>query len=49
MVANQEVEDLVKNCKMCIQTLSKRPEPLIPTPAFQFPRQKIATDLFELK
>ena len=46
---NREIEDLVKNCKMCIKTLNNPPEPLIPTPTPQFPWQKIATDLFEYK
>ena len=45
----REIEELIKNCRMCIKNSDNPPEPLIPTPTPKLPWQKIATDLFEYK
>lgn len=45
---SRQVEDLVKNCRTCIQETKQRPEPLEPSEVPHRPWEKVATDLFEL-
>jgi hypothetical protein len=45
---SRQVEELVKNCRTCIQEAKQRPEPLEPSEVPQRPWQKLAKDLMEL-
>ena len=43
-----EIQDMVKNCRVCAKDREHRVEPLIPTPFPERPWQMVTTDLFEL-
>ena len=45
----REVENMVKQCPVCTRTFTPRKQPMIPTDLPDYPWQKIATDLFQLK
>lgn len=46
---SKELENVVKQCKICIQESKNRHEPLMPSKFPDRPWQKIATDLFHLE
>ena len=43
------LEEFIKNCTICQQTIPPNREPLISTPLSNHPWEKLAADLFELK
>ena len=45
----RQIYDFISQCPECCKDASPRREPLMPTPLPEFPWQKAATDLFELK
>ena len=45
---NKQVEDLVKNCQVCIKQRQNKAEPLISSVLPEIPWQNICADLFEL-
>ena len=46
---SRQINDLAKRCPECVRDLTPRCEPLIPTTLPDYPWQKVASDLFQLK
>ena len=46
---NREIQDPVRQCRVCALQRENKPEPLITTPLPDRPWQVVATDLFQLK
>ena len=46
---SRQISELVSQCPQCCQDAPPRKEPLISTPLPEFPWQRAATDLFELR
>ncbi|KAL5004391.1 hypothetical protein ScPMuIL_017847 [Solemya velum] len=46
---NREIEDLVRNCTICVKQKADHAEPLRPTPFPERPWQKVGSDLFQIK
>ena len=46
---SREISSFISKCPACCRDAPPRREPLIPTPLPEFPWQRAATDLFELK
>ena len=42
----RDLENFIKDCPTCQQTLPPQQEPLLPTPLPDYPWEKLATDLF---
>ena len=46
---SQQIEDLVKSCPVCVKATPPPREPLLQSSLPDFPWERVATDLFELK
>ncbi|XP_033733605.1 uncharacterized protein K02A2.6-like [Pecten maximus] len=46
---NHEIEDIVRNCTVCVKQKTDHAEPLRPTDFPKRPWQKVGTDLFQIK
>jgi len=46
---SRQIEELVQNCAECRKHHQHRAEPMVPSSLPQYPWQKVATDLFQLK
>ena len=46
---SKQLTDFVKKCSECARDTTPSKEPLIPTPLLEYPWQKVAADLFNLK
>jgi len=46
---SKQINDLAKRCPECVRDLTPHCEPLIPTTLPDYPWQKVASDLFQLK
>ena len=44
-----QIEEMVKQCRVCAQNAKNRPEPLMPSSIPQRPWQKVASDLFQFE